>query len=401
MQRNPISRRAEAIHPSAVAEMLAMGRKMEAEGIKVYRLVQGEPDFDVPENIREAAKRALDEGYTHYTPNQGMPILREAVADKLERVNRIKAKPESEIIITNGGTLGLYLAVMATVDPGDEVIVLAPYFGPYANMVSLAGGILVEIPMVKSGSHYSPDLDRLSEAVSPRTKVIMINTPSNPSGSVMTRAELLAIGEMACRHDLYIIADEVYERMVFDGHEHVSIASLSEEIKERTITVNSFSKTYAMTGMRLGYNVANPSITKAMSKIYQVSARCAAASTQIAGIEALRGPQTEVERMISRYAERRLMAYKRLSRIKGLHCCMPEGTFYYWLDMTSFGMNSWEIAKYILSEAHVLVTPGSYFGGAGDGFVRLSFATSEENLLAGIDALGDALSRLQPTSGRS
>lgn len=395
MEFNPVSGRARAIGPSAVAEMLAMGRQLESEGITVYRLVQGEPDFDVPECVRTAAKQALDEGYTHYTPNQGLIKVREVVAEKLERENGIKADPASEIIMTNGATLGLYLAVMALVDPGDEVILLEPYFGAYPNMIALARGVAVPIPMKKDGAHYTPDIELMRKVITPRTKAIMLNTPSNPSGSVMTREELAAIGQVACDHNLYVIVDEVYEKLVFDEYEHVSIASLSEEFWNRTVTVNSFSKTYAMTGMRLGYNVANQTITQAMSKINQVSGRCASASIQMAGIQALRGAQDEVAQMVERYRNRRLLVHEHLSRVEGLQCHVPEGTFYYWLDLRFLGLSSWDIAKYILSKGHVLLTPGSYFGDSGDGFLRLSFATSEDNIVSGINAFGRALAELK------
>ncbi|MBM4465475.1 MAG: pyridoxal phosphate-dependent aminotransferase [Chloroflexi bacterium] len=394
MPKPQIAARIASIPPSGVAEMMRLGREMEQRGEEVIYLVQGEPDFDTPPHIIEAAREAMARGFTHYVPGEGLLELREAVAEKLARENDIQADPKSEILITTGATMGLYAAVMAVVDPGDEVLLTDPAYGPYEAMVGLAGGRVVFVPLMKSDRGFYFVSEEFESRVTPRTKAIVINTPNNPTGKVMTRAELEMLGELAQRHDLIIIADEVYEKLVYDGRQHVSIAALAPEFKARTIVVNSFSKTYAMTGWRLGYNVANSALTSAMTKVIYQSGRCATAFVQRAGIVALRESQDRVRQMFQAYLERRRLMTDLLATIPGVSCPSPEGTFYVFPDVSSFGMGTWDLAKYLLNEVKVVTTPGRYYGVQGEGHLRLSFATSTANIRLGINRIGHALERL-------
>jgi aspartate/methionine/tyrosine aminotransferase len=386
--------RIATILPSGVAEMKRMGKEMERRGEEVIYLVQGEPDFDTPPHIVEAACEALSQGATHYVPGEGLPELREAVAEKLSQVNGIDADPGSEVVVTTGATLGLFAAIMALINPGDEVLLTDPAFGPYEAMIGQAGGRPVYVPLHKSGGEFHLVMDELEQRVTPRTKAIVLNTPNNPTGKVMTRAELEMVAELADRNDLIIIADEVYEALVYDDHEHTSIASLSPELKARSIIVNSFSKTYAMTGWRLGYNVANPALATAMTKVIYQSGRCASEFVQWAGIVALTGSQQCVEDMRRAYEERRALITDLLEALPGVSCAPPEGAFYAFPDVSAFGQDTWDLARHLLGTAGVVTTPGRYYGLQGEGHLRVSFASSLENIRLGIERMGRALEQL-------
>jgi aspartate/methionine/tyrosine aminotransferase len=262
-------------------------------------------------------------------------------------------------------------------------------------MAGLAGGRAVYVPLHKSDGGFHIVLDEFEKRITPRTKAMVINTPNNPTGKVMTRAELEMIGALAEQHDLIIITDEVYEALVYDGHQHVSIASLSPELQARSILVNSFSKTYAMTGWRLGYNVARPDITSAMTKVIYQSGRCASEFVQWAGITALRGSQDCVRDMHRAYAERRALITEMLDSIPDVSCSPPEGAFYVFPDVSSYGMETWELARYLLQNAETVTVPGRYYGLQGEGHLRLSFASSLENIRMGVQRLGLALAGLK------
>jgi aspartate aminotransferase len=336
----------------------------------------------------------MREGYTHYPPSEGYLDLREAIAAKLANDNALRVDPATEVIVTNGAGLGLYLAVMAVVDPGDEVIVSDPTYGPYLNDIALAGGVPVLVPLRPDAAGRPRwDLEAVAAAVSGRTRAIILNTPANPTGVVMSRAELEGLADLALRHDLAIVADEVYEKLVFDGASHLSVAALGPEVAARTITVNSFSKTYAMTGWRLGYNAGPAPLVATMEKVNSVCGRAAAAFVQRAGITALTGPQQCVAEMVAAYDERRRAVERRLRGISQLGWVPPEGAFYVFLDASAFGRDSKAIAERLLAEAHVVLTPGTYYGPAGAGWLRLSFAAAPEVLAGGLDVLADVLAR--------
>lgn len=372
-----------------------LAREIEKAGYKVVRLVQGEPDFDTPNHIKKAAEAALAKGMTHYSPVEGLEEVRHIVAEKIKRDLGINYTPEKEVLITEGGTLGLFIAFMALINPGDEVLLPEITFGPYLNMLSLAEGKPVFIPVERKGKYFVIHWEKISGLATPRTKAVLLNDPQNPLGIVMSKKELELVGEMALKKDLMVISDEVYEKLVFDGLKHISIASLSEELKERTVLVNSFSKTYAMTGWRIGYNAANPELTRAMSRIYQGSARCAAPFTQMAVKAAIEGPQDCVEEMRLKYDERRKALYNGLAAIEGMVVPYPQGAFYIFADVRAFGMSSWDLTLHILQEGHVVVSPGSYYGPGGEGYIRFSYATPKEEILIGLEGIKRALDNIQ------
>ncbi len=378
-----------------VHEVNRIAKELEDAGHKVARLVQGEPDFDTPAHIKKAAEEALAKGMTHYSPVEGISDLRKAVAGKIREDLHVQYDPDKEILITEGGTLGIFMALMAFINPGDEVLIPEITFGPYLNILSVAQGKPVFIPVERKGERFIIHWDRIADLVTPRTKALILNDPQNPLGTVMTSEELARVGEMAVKKNLLIISDEVYEKLVFDGLQHISVASLSAELRERTIIVNSYSKTYAMTGWRIGYNAANPELTKAMAKVYQTSARCAAPFTQMAVLAAIRGSQDCVEAMRREYDERRKILYNGLKAMDGVITPYPQGAFYIFSDFSSFGMTSWDLTVHLLREGHVVCSPGSYYGPGGEGYIRFSYTTSADEIRAGIEGITKALSRLR------
>lgn len=389
------SERTGAVKPSAVLEMIRRAKALEGQGRKIAYLVQGEPDFDTPKHIRDAAYDAMNEGYTHYPPAEGYPDLQDAVAAKLERENGVRYDPRSEILITNGAALGLYLAVNAIVEPGVEVIIPDPAFGSYAMIVESAGGTVVRVPLAADGDRRRLDLEALEHAVTPRTRAVMICSPDNPTGHVMSETELRAIGDLAVEHGLIVIADEVYERFLYDGARHVSLAALDPAYRARTVHVNSYSKTYAMTGWRLGYNAAPAPIMAAMANMNAVAGRAAAAFTQRAGIAALTGPQDAAETMRTAYAARRTKLIEGLRGIPGLSFTVPQGAFYVFVDASPLGLPSDELALAILEHGDVVVTPGTYYGPGGAGYLRLSFASSDDAIVRGVAGMARAVAAIR------
>ncbi|MBM3299351.1 MAG: pyridoxal phosphate-dependent aminotransferase [Deltaproteobacteria bacterium] len=389
-----LSQRVGQLESSAVAEMLELGRKLAAQGREIIPLVQGEPDFDTPPHIREAAYRALVEGHTHYIPAQGLLALRQAVAGKLKRENGIEADPGTEILITSGATMGLHLVMLAILETGDEVLLPDPTYGPFQSIVALSGGICRFIPTIEKSGHFRLTVEAVEEVVTPRTKAIIVCTPNNPTGDVLRTEELKAVAQVAARHGLFVVADEVYEKLVYDGLEHRSILALVPEISDQIILVNAFSKTYAMTGWRLGYNVANSALTRAMTKINQFSGRMPASFVQYAGIAALEGPQDAIVYMLEAYRRRRDMILEGLDGVPGLICPRPEGTFYVFVDARATGFDSWKLAQHVLEVGGVITTPGAHYGPKGEGHLRLSYAYDTPQLAKGIAGLRYAFERL-------
>lgn len=386
--------RVSDLAPPVVAEMLQRARALEGDGASLVSLVRGEPDFATPSRICRAAIDAIERGKTHYPPNKGLPELCTAVAEKLALENGLAVDPATDVLITTGATMGLYLAMMATVNPGDEVLLPDPIYDAYYSLIRLAGGRPVPVPTERDSHHFAMPIEALESKITPRSRVLLLNTPWNPTGSVMTKAELEAVGEAALRHNLFIIVDEVYEKLIFDGNTHVSFAALGDELKSRSITVQSFSKTYAMTGWRLGYNVAHRDLINDMLRLYQQCSRGPATFVQWAGVEALRGPQDEVQIMAAEYARRRKLMIDGLSKIERAQVFIPEGTFFAFVGTQAFGLNSRELAVYLLNEAHVLTAPGQSYGSRGEGHIRFSFAGSSEMIELGLARISEALERL-------
>lgn len=378
-------------------------KKIKPSGIrKLFDLAQdrkslvsfgiGEPDFVTPIHIREAAKKALDEGYTRYTPNLGFPELREAISIKLKQKNKIPITPD-EVVVTSGGTEALFFAFYTLLNPGDEVIIPDPGFVAYESQVFLAGGTPIYLPL-RGENNFHPDLEELKNCITPKTKAILLNSPSNPTGAVLNEEELLAIAQLAQEKNLFIIYDELYEDIIYDGREHISIASFPG-MKERTISIFGFSKSYAMTGWRLAYLATEADLVKEMAKLLQNTAVCANSIAQRAGLAAIQGSQDCVTKMFTAYNERRNVLVKGLNEIQGLSCQAPEGTFYAFVNIKETGMTSEELSMYLLEECKVVTVPGTAFGKQGEGCIRLSFATSLDMIKEGIKRIKKGIENIK------
>jgi len=347
------------------------------EGVISLRI--GEPDFDTPQHIKEFAKEALDMGLTHYSESAGMLELREAIAEKLKAVNGIEADPERNIMLTLGANQAFILALGVLLKEGEEVLIPTPAFVTYAPSVSLAGGRPVEVPTSEE-NEFKIEVEALERHVTPKTRALIINTPNNPTGSVLGRKDLEALADFAAEHELTIISDEVYEHFVYDDVRHYSIASFNGMF-DRVITVNGFSKTYAMTGWRLGYVVANEETVEEMVKFQFYVSTCPVTFIQWAAMKALKDPRSKeaVEKMRLEYERRRNLAYKRLNEI-GLKAFMPKGSFYIFPNVEQTGLNDKEFSQWMLKDAKVALTPGFIFGKGGENHERISFAAAYETL---------------------
>ncbi len=387
-----ISKKARAVSPSSTLAIDSKFKAMKAEGIDVVGFGTGEPDFDTPESIKNAAKVALDRGFTKYTPASGTPDLKKAICEKFKRDNGLDYEP-SQIVVSNGAKHSLMNIFTAICDPGDEVIVPAPFWVSYTEMIRLADGVPVVVQTTEeSGFKLSPE--DFEKAITPRTRAIIVNSPSNPNGMVYSKDDLKALADVALKHGLYIISDEVYEHLVYDGHTHTSIASFGPEYKEATIVVNAVSKTYAMTGWRIGYTACSEPLAKAMANIQSHGTSNPNSIAQVAAAEALRGDLSAVMEMKKAFIERRNYMYERINAIDGVSCKMPEGAFYIMMNIsklkgrTIYGKKietSDDFAAVLLDKALVAVVPCSGFG--NDDFVRWSYATSMESIIKGMDRL--------------
>jgi aspartate/methionine/tyrosine aminotransferase len=387
------SERSVVLQAASVIGLQDAAAQLMAQGQTLFPLVLGESDLPTPPHIVEAGQAALADGFTRYPAGRGDPELRAAIAAKLRRENGLVVDPATELFVTNGSGLGLYLALLAMVESGDEVIVSDPTYGPFLDAIRLAGARPVFAPLsVDPRGQLRWDAARAAAAVTARTAALILTTPSAPHGSVLTETELRALGALAVEHDFGLISDEVFEHMLFDGRRHLSVAALDPAFAERTVSVFSFSKSYAMTGWRLGYNVGPPALIAAMERMLLAFGRPAAAFTQRAGIAALNGPQAFVQALAPTYAARRVQIETALSVVPGIRWLRPEGAFYYWLDFSSYGYDSLQLAERLLSEARVTLTPGTFYGPAGQGWLRLSFAGRVETTLAGVAALSETLS---------
>jgi aspartate aminotransferase len=394
-----LSHRAMQLKPSATLSMAAKARKMRAEGTEVVSFAAGEPDFDTPANIRDAAKRALDEGQTRYTPSSGILELKAAVRGKLARDNGLEYA-DDEVIVACGAKHAIFNALQAIVDPGDEVIVPAPYWVSYPDQVRLAAGTPVIVPTdAKAGFKLTPA--EFERAATPKTRAVILNYPSNPTGSTYSREELAALGEAICRRGAAIISDEIYEKLVYGGKGHTSIAAAHPPAKDLTIVVNGVSKSYAMTGWRMGYAAGPRQVIAKMAELTEQQISGIPGFVQRACVEAMEGPQAEVERMRTEFAARRDLMLERLLAIPGLSCRVPDGAFYLLPDISAYlgrkaggtvMANATALAEYLLSEAHVATVSGDPFG--AQGHIRLSYATSRKNIEEGVRRISAALARL-------
>ncbi|MBK9169554.1 MAG: pyridoxal phosphate-dependent aminotransferase [Bryobacterales bacterium] len=384
--------RTAALQPTAVNSVLAEVRALLAEGRDVVSLMRGEPDLATPPHIVEAAVRSLQQGRTAYPDNRGEPRLREAVADKLERRNGVRYDPGSEILITDGATFGIYAALMTVVNPGDGVLLPDPVYDAYQSPIRLAGGVVQPVVCELRDGRFRLTVDALETACTGESRVLLINSPWNPTGTVLTREELSAVCEFAVRRNLTLISDEIYETITYGGRAHVSPASLAPEVRERTVTVNSLSKTYAMTGWRVGYCAAPASLIRTMFLVLQQSSRGPATFVQDAGTAALSGPQDCVAEMRETYTQRRQTVLDALIGLPGTRVLPPEGGFFAMLDVRATGMPSNELRRRLLREHGVVVLHGGAYGPAGEGTLRVSFATGGAVLDRGLERLRAGLS---------
>jgi aminotransferase len=383
------------IESSATVQILDRVKELRRDGVDVISLSAGEPDFVTPEHIRAYAKKALDEGYTFYPEVPGLLDLREAIAEKLKRDNNLDADPKNEIIVTVGGKEAIFLAMMAVVNPGDEVIVTDPCWVSYAPCIRLAGGRPVYLPLSEEdGFHFAPDA--LEHAVSSKTKIMIVNSPNNPVGNVLSKADLDRVADLARHKHFLVVSDELYEKLIFDGEKHYSIATF-HGMKDLTITVNGFSKCLAMTGWRLGYMIAPAAIAARLKAIHShiVTGPCSFAQRAVA--LAQQDPMTEksVKQMAAEYLQRRDLVVRELSKIKGISCVPPRGAFYAFPNISRFGLSSMEFSRTLLEKGRVAVVPGNEFGSRGEGFVRLSFATSREKLTSAFERIKNTLAQLR------
>jgi len=394
-----ISERVAGLAESVTLAISAKAKAMKADGMDVVGFGAGEPDFVTPENIREAAKRAIDEGCTRYTPVGGIPPLKKAIIEKFSVDNGLEYIAD-EVVVSCGAKHSLYNIFQSILDAGDEVVIPSPYWVSYPAVVSLAGGVPVIVKTsVERGFKMSPE--ELKSAITPKTRALIINSPSNPAGVLYTKEELAAIGAVAIENNLVIVSDEIYEKIIYGFAASPSIASISEEVKARTVVVNGVSKAYAMTGWRIGYAAGPKAIIKAMTKLQSQSTSNPASISQWASVEALTGPQGAVAAMTAQFAKRRDFIVAGLNAIPGVSCLVPEGAFYVFADLSSFYgkggsagqvTNSLEMAGYLLDGVGVALVPGVAFG--EDGFVRISFASSMENIKEGVKRIGLALGEL-------
>jgi len=394
-----LSSRARGLKPSPTLAINAKAKSMQAQGIKVVSFGAGEPDFDTPENIKRAAIKAIQEGFTKYTAVGGIDELKDAIIQKLKRDNQLTYK-RSEVLVSCGGKHSFYNLAQALFDQGDEVIIPAPYWVSYPPMVLLAGAAPVIIG-TREEDNFKITPEGLKRAITPKTKALVLNSPSNPTGSAYTKKDLERIAEIAISSNFFVISDEIYEKIVYDGFEFRSIASLGEEIRKRTIIVHGVAKTYAMTGWRIGYTAGPEEIISAMNNIQSQSTSNPTSISQKASVEALIGSQDEVKKMVSAFAQRRNYIVDRLNEIEGVSCYKPIGAFYVFPNFSHYYgrtyqgkkiNNSTDLADFFLDVARVAVVPGVEFG--ADPFERLSYATSMEDIREGTDRIEEALKRL-------
>ena len=384
------AKRMGTLETETAFEVLAKAKALEKQGKNIVHLEIGEPDFDTPQNIKDAAVKALKDGYTHYGPSAGLPEFRETIAQYISRTRRIEAKAD-EVVVTPGAKPIMFFSMLALVNPGEEVLYPNPGFPVYESLANFVQGKPVPIPL-KEENDFRLDPEHVKEKITKKTKMIILNYPENPTGGILTRDDLKVIADcIADRDDVFVLADEIYSRIIYEG-KHDSIASLPG-MKDKTILLDGFSKTYAMTGWRLGYGVMRKDIAQKIAQLMTNSNSCTASFTQIAGIEALKGPQGDVEKMVAEFKRRREVIVEGLNKIKGFMCKKPKGAFYAFPNITGTGMDSRKLGDHLLYNAGVAVLPGTSFGKFGEGYLRLSFANSVENIKKALDRIAKAVEK--------
>jgi aspartate aminotransferase len=376
-----LAKRMSRLGTETAFEVLVRARALEAQGKNIVHLEIGEPDFDTPANIIEAARSALHKGWTHYGPSPGLPELRQTIADYVSRTRNVKVAPE-EVVVVPGGKPIMFYAITALVDEGDEVIYPNPGFPIYESMINFVGAKAVPIQL-REELDFRLDVRELASKINNNTRLIILNSPHNPTGGVLTKKDILAIAEAIGDREIMVLSDEIYSRLLFEG-EHFSIMSV-EDFKDRTILLDGFSKTYAMTGWRMGYGVMRADLATQVARLQTNAVSCTASFTQVAGIEALKGDQSAVTKMCAEFQRRRDYMVERLNRIKGFSCRMPKGAFYVFPNITKTGWPSKKLADALLEQAGVAGLSGTAFGAFGEGYLRFSVANSMENIQKALD----------------
>lgn len=381
-----LSKKMDIIPFQPIRIIVEEATRREKQGKKIIHLEIGRPDFDTPSHIKEAAMNAISEGKVHYTSNYGIPELREAIAAKFKQDNGLVFDPSDEIIVTIGATEGIFLTMMALLNPEDEVLILTPSFPCYAQCAKMAQAIPVFVPLSQEND-FEPVIADCIEKITPKTKMIVINTPHNPTGAIYSEKVLTAIAQIALDNDLFVLSDEIYEKNIYDDYKHFSIASLPG-MHERTITLNGFSKSHCMTGWRLGYLASCRELIAGLIRIHQYVTVCATSFAQYGAVAALKGSQEEVEKMGREFNRRRVMMLDRLNDMKGISVFKPKGAFYIFVNVEKLKMSSQDLSTYLLDEASIAVVPW------GDKHIRISYANSYENLEKAMDNMAAALKKL-------
>ena len=377
---------------SGIRKVFEAAGQLEKQGKEIINLGIGRPNFDTPEFIKEAAKKAIDDGFTYYTSNYGIEPLREAIAQKFNKDNGLDMKM-SDIIVAVGANQAVSIAMTAMLDPGDEVLVPNPSWLHYFYCAELCGAVAVSYPLLEE-NEFNVQIEEIEKLITPKTKMIIVNSPNNPTGSVLTRESLEKIAKIAEEHDLIVLSDEIYEKLLYDESKHTSIASLPG-MSNRTIIINGVSKAYAMTGWRIGFVASkNPDFISAMIRVLQYTVTCASSVSQYAALAALEGPQECTEEMRVQFDRRRKLVYESINKIPGLSCICPKGAFYCFVNIKGLGISDEEASEYFLNEAGVAMIPGSAFGVYGTGYLRIAFSNSYENIEKAMGKIKDATEKL-------
>lgn len=390
MFENKFANRVKDLGTEKAFEVLSKCKKLEAEGKDIIHLQIGEPDFDTPKNIIDAGVEALRGGYTHYTPNTGLLEAKEAVVEYIKKYKNIDTTAE-EVVIVPGGKPTMFFAILALVEPGDEVIYPNPGYPIYESLIRFAGGIPVPMPLIEEND-FSVDIEDLKMKINSKTKMVIINSPANPTGGLLSKEDIENVAELLIGKGIFVLSDEIYDRIVYEGSP-ISMATIPE-MKDYTIILDGFSKTYAMTGWRMGFGIMHRDIVKKVDRLMSNSTSNTAAFSQIAGIEALSGPQDEIIKMVSEFKRRRDFMVDGLNSIDKISCKKPKGAFYVFPNIKDIGMKSEKLSDYILEKANVAVLDGASFGQYGEGHLRLSYATSMENIEKAISRINDAIKSL-------
>jgi len=387
-----VSQRLKSVRGSAIRKLIELASKSK----DAIHLEQGEPSFTTPDHIVEASIKAMKEGFTHYGPTPGLPELREAIAEKLTKENRIQVNGPEEVLIVSGTQEAMFLAALAFLEPGDESLILDPYYPAYVEETLIAQAKPVTVPLNEKDD-YRIDAEHLQRHVTSKTRMVWLNSPANPTGNVFSKRDLEAVTEVAQRNNLLVFADEIYEKIVYDGVEHVSIGSLPG-MEDRVITANGFSKSYAMAGWRIGYVAAQKELLDQMSKLHYYIVLCPSTIAQKAALAALTGPQECVRDMVREYGQRRATVLEALGEIEGISCVSPKGAFYVFPNISKFSKNDDAVAKTLVKKFGVATVPGSGFGRGGVGHIRISFSAPVTEIKKGMDRFQKGLRQLVPRS---